>query len=115
MSGSGVSLGNATSAPAFEATSPTSSLALSTATRVGVTLTDIGDELRSFPVGEGEVEHHRVERLAGPDQGPPLFQRAGQDDLRALSENEFQGLRENRVVFYDHHAPHRHTSAQPRA
>ena len=68
--------------------------------------------LRTFAVGERQIEHHQVERFAVSDHGPPFLQRAGQNDLRAvhLPEDELEGLSEGRVVFYDHHPLHRDTS-----
>jgi hypothetical protein len=81
--------------------------------RLRVTLPQLGDEFCSFAIGEGQVEHHQVERLAASDQVPPFFQRAGQGNLRAvhLPENELQGLREGRVVLYYYHPLNRDTSA----
>src|SRR5688572_27667581 len=78
-----------------------------------MTLSDLGYKLRSFAVGERQVEHHHVERPAVPDQGSPFLRCAGQGNLCAvhLPENELQGLREGRVVFYYHHPLHRDTSA----
>src|SRR5215208_4667676 len=81
--------------------------------RLRMTLPELVDQLRPFAVGERQIEHHHVERLAVPDQCPPFFQRAGQGKLRAvhLPENELQGLREGRVVLYYYHPPNRDTSA----
>jgi hypothetical protein len=81
--------------------------------RLRATLPELGDQVGPFAVGERQVEQHHVERLAAFDQNSPFLQRAGQDNLRTLhpSENEFEGLREGRMVFYEHHPLHRYTSA----
>jgi hypothetical protein len=52
--------------------------------RLRMTLPELIDQLRPFAVGERQIEHHHVERLAVPDQCPPFFQRAGQGNLRAI-------------------------------
>ena len=76
------------------------------------TLPELGDQFGSFSIREGQVEHRHVERLAASDQSSPFLQRAGQGNLRALHlpENELEGLREGRVVFYYHHPLRRYTS-----
>ena len=60
--------------------------------RLRATLPELGDQVGPFAVGERQVEHHHVERPAVPDQGSPFLQCAGQGNLRAvhLPENELR-------------------------
>src|SRR5215216_3372045 len=94
MLGRSISLEIAASAPAFEAASSTSSPAL--------------------PDGEGKELIAEI-RQRQPEKPVAVGERKveqGQDDLRAvhMPENELEGLRERRVVFYDQHPLHRDTS-----
>src|SRR5688500_1805499 len=58
------------------------------------------------------VDPRIVYTPAASDHSSPTLQRAGQDNLRTLHlpENELEGLREGRVVFYYHHPLRRYTS-----